>query len=115
MSTGAITGATLQASSNRDTNPMVDLNPGLSYNLSGGSGTMNSGTFNIVGYTGTALYPVETSTPVAGITVPTSATFMNGSGNITNVGGGVSGTYEVGNVGLGWNADKGTFSGSRTN
>lgn len=66
----------------------------------------------VVGYTGTALYPVETSTPVAGITVPTSATFMNGSGNITNVGGGVSGTYEVGNVGLGWNADKGTFSGS---
>ncbi len=116
MSTGAITGATMQASSNRDANPMINLNPGLSYNLSGGSGTMNSGTFHIDNYVGPVTYPLETSTIIGNIPAGDPGTYMNGSGNISTVGGGVSGTFQVsGAAGTGWNADNGTFTGSRTN
>ena len=105
MTSGAITGATMSGSSNRNGNGTV------SHNLSGGSGTMTNGNFHIDGYGGTVISGAST------FTQPTTdtGTYMDGSGNIDNVGGGVSGTYEVsGAAGTGWGIDGGSFSGTRT-
>ena len=110
MSTGAITGATMQGASTTATAN------GLGYNLTGGSGTMSAGNFNIDNYGGNVLYPYNSPQTQMPQPAGDSNTYMTGSGNINSVGGGVSGTYEVsGSAGTGWNVDKGTFSGSRTN
>ena len=113
MTTGAITNAGMQGGSPN----LVAAGNGLTYNLTGGSGTMSNGNFHIDGYGGTVTYPVNPA-PGTVMTQPTNDpdTYMDGSGNIANVGGGVSGTFQIsGTAGTGWTVDGGTFTGSRTN
>ncbi len=110
MSTGAISGATMQASS-----ALTTVN-GLAYNLTGGTGTMAAGAFHIANFGGNVIYPyvpIPTNIPQP---VGDANTYLDGSGNINAVGGTVSGTYFVNGASTtGWAVDGGTFTGARTN
>ena len=113
MTTGAITNGKMQGGSPN----LAAAGNGLTYSLTGGSGTMSGGNFHIDGYGGTVMYPVNPA-PGTAMAQPTSDpnTYMDGSGNIDNVGGGVSGTFQIdGTAGTGWTVDGGTFTGSRVN
>lgn len=88
---------------------MSNNNGSISYAATGGSGSISGGSFTITGFGGTAYSGGSPfSDPIGG------STNMSGSGNISSVGGAVSGTYAV-EVPPGWTGlDSGNFSGSRT-
>ena len=82
---------------------------------------MSGGNFHITNFGGNVLYPYNAPQTLMPHSTAYAGTYMTGSGNIDSVGGGVSGTYQVGGAfgvppaGLqtGWDVDKGTFSGAR--
>ena len=81
----------------------------LVYDVHSGTGTISNGNFTITGFQGSVY-----TGPAGGAMPPNNITSMTGSGNITNVGGTVSGTYYIDGVGTtGWTPDAGTFAGRR--
>ena len=102
LGSGAITNAMMTA-----------LTPALtdSYTVSGGTGSTSGGAFNITGFSGAATSGGGAFTFSV---TPADNCYLTGSGNVSAVGGTVSGSYKVDASSSFWsNVDDGNFSGTR--